>query len=332
VRFSWLKVVAFGFMLLFGLSAEIIMWDGVLLADSVSLSLMALVITSWLWLLEDWQWLKVALVIFAAFLWAFSKDTNAWAVLMIAALLIMGVATRCIQGRYIVIAGVFVVIFAMSDISANRKHRWVVAFMNNVGMRILPSPEKTAYFAERGMPVTPALMERREKKAWTDDWAFFNDPRLQQFRDWLYAHGKSSYMRFLLSHPALTLQEPLRHSEELLSSELRDYAPRSFVSILSEPLAEVVYSKRWAVLWTWVAAIAVGFVLGLKLWTRNVAFLVPLALTMLVYPQAVVTWHGDPNEIGRHGLEAAVNLRIGLWLLLLFAADLIFDSANKARS
>ena len=332
MRLSWLKPIAFSTILLFSLSAEIMMWDGVMLADSISLSLMALVIASWLWLLEDWQWFKVALVTFAAFLWAFSKDTNAWTVLMIAALLILGVTMRRIQGRYILIAGVFVVIFAINDVTANRAHRWVVAFMNNVGMRILSSPEKTAYFAELGMPVTPALMGRRAKKAWTDNWAFFKDPALQQFRDWLYPHGKSSYIRFLLTHPALTIQEPLRHSEKLLSSELRNYAPANFASILSEPLAEVVYFKRWAVLWTWTAAIAVGFVFGLKLWTRNVAFLVPLALIILVYPQAVIAWHGDPNEIGRHGLEAAVNLRLGLWLLLLFAVDMMFGSENIAGS
>jgi hypothetical protein len=331
VRISWLKPIAFGIILLFSLSTEIILWDGVMLADSISLSLTALFIASWLWVLEDWQRFKVAAMALVAFSWAFTKDTNAWVVLVIAAILISGVASRRIQGRYALLACVFAVIFAMNDVTANRAHRWVVAFMNNVGMRILPSPERTAYFAELGMPVTPALMQRREKKAWSDNWAFFKDPALQQFRDWLYARGKSSYIRFLLSHLAVTIQEPVRHSDELLSSELRNYAPANFASILNKPLAEVVYFKRWAVLWTWAAGIAVGFVFGLKLWTRNVAFLVPLALIILVYPQAVIAWHGDPNEIGRHGLEAAVNLRLGLWLLLLFAADMMFGSIIKSR-
>ena len=331
VRLSWLKPIAFGIILLFSLSAEIIMWDGVMLADSTSLSLMAFFIASWLWMLEDWRWFKVALVALAAFLWSFAKDTNAWAVLVIAAILIIGTAARRIQGRYVLIASVFAVIFAMNDVSANRAHRWVVAFMNNVGLRILPSPEWTAYFAELRMPVTPALMQRREKKAWSDNWAFFKDPALQQFRDWLYAHGKSSYIRFLLSHPALTIQEPLRHTEELLSSELRNYAPDNFTGILTGTLAEVVYFKKWALAWTWAAAMSVGFVFGLRLWTRNIVFVVPLALIVLVYPHAAIAWHGDPNEIGRHGLEAAVNLRLGLWLLVLFGGDLMIGTISKAR-
>jgi hypothetical protein len=65
------------------------MWDVAMLSDSISLSLMALFIASWLWLLEDWRWLKVALMLAVAFLWTFSRDTNAWVVLMLAALLLI---------------------------------------------------------------------------------------------------------------------------------------------------------------------------------------------------------------------------------------------------
>jgi hypothetical protein len=245
VRLSWLKPIAFGIILLFSLSAEIILWDGIMLCDSVSLSLMALFIASWLWLLEGWDLRKAALLVALAFLWSFVYDTNAWAVLIIAALLLTGVTARRFQGRYVLIASAFAVIFAVNDVSANRAHRWVVAFMNNVGMRILPSSEKTAYFAELGMSITPALMERTEKKAWSDNWAFFKDPALQQFRDWLYARGKSSYLRFLLSHPAMTIQEPLRHPEELLAPELGRYAPVGFSPILQGALAEVIYPKKW---------------------------------------------------------------------------------------
>jgi hypothetical protein len=299
----------------------IILWDGIMLCDSVSLSLMALFIASWLWLLEGWDLRKAALLVALAFLWSFVYDTNAWAVLIIAALLLTGVTARRFQGRYVLIASAFAVIFAVNDVSANRAHRWVVAFMNNVGMRILPSSEKTAYFAELGMSITPALMERTEKKAWSDNWAFFKDPALQQFRDWLYARGKSSYLRFLLSHPAMTIQEPLRHPEELLAPELGRYAPIGFSPILQGALAEVIYPKKWVLLWVWAAAIVLGLIAGLRTWRYNIAFLAPLGLILLVYPHAALIWHGDPNEIGRHALQVGVYFRLGLWVLLLFAAD-----------
>jgi hypothetical protein len=332
LRSSWLKPLAFGIMLLFSLSAEIIMWDGVLLSDSISLSFMALFIAGWLWVLESWRWHNAALIVLVALLWSFTRDTNAWIVLMTAGALMVGAATGKIQRRYVLVAAALVIVFAVNDYSANRARRWVVAFMNNVGLRILPFPERTEYFKQLGMPVTPALMGRSGKKAWSDNWAFFNDPELEEFRQWLYARGKRSYMQFLLSHPAMTIQEPLRHPELLLSAELRNYAPAGFPPILSGAVSEIVYPKKWSLLCIWAAAIAFGLALGLRIWKHNIAAVVPLALIVLAFPHGALVWHADPNEIDRHALEVAVHFRLGLWLLVLFAADLIIGQIRNARS
>jgi hypothetical protein len=74
-------------------------------------------------------------------------------------------------------------------------------------------------------------------------------------------------------------------------------------------------------LWVWAAAIVLGLIVGLRTWRYNIAFLAPLGLILLVYPHAALIWHGDPNEIGRHALQVGVYFRLGLWVLLLFAAD-----------
>jgi hypothetical protein len=332
VQFFWLKAVAFGFILLFSLSAEVAMWDGVLLPDSISLSFMALLIAGWLWVLESWRWYKAALIVLVALFWSFIQDTNAWVVLMVAGGLMIGVAAGRIQRRYVLMAMAFAIVFAANDYSANRARRWVVAFMNNVGLRILPISERTEYFAQAGMPVTPALMGRAGKKAWSDNWTFFKDPELEEFRQWLYTRGKLTYVRFLLSHPAMTIQEPLRQPELLLSAELRNYAPAGFAPIIDGALAEIVYVKKWALLCIWAAAIAFGLALGLRIWRDYPPFVVPLALILLAYPHGVLVWHADPNEIARHAFRAGVHFRLGLWLLVLFAADLIIAQIRNARS
>ena len=331
VQLFWLKPVAFGLVLLFSLSAEIVMWDGVLLPDSISLSLMALLIAGWMWMLESWRWYKAVLVMLIASIWSSTQDTNAWVVLMAAGALLIGAASGRVKHRYIVIAAAFAVVFAVNDYAANRAHRWVVAFMNNVGLRVLPFTDRTEYFARAGMPVTPALMERAGKKAWTDNWAFFKDPELEAFRQWLYAHGKLTYVRFLLSHPAMTIQEPLRHPELLLSAELRNYAPAGFAPVIGGALAEILYAKKWALLCIWAGAVAFGSALGLRLWGYNVLFIIPLALILFAYPHGVLVWHADPNEIDRHAFRAGVHFRLGLWLLAIFAVELILDRHAARR-
>jgi hypothetical protein len=44
-------------------------------------------------------------------------------------------------------------------------------------------------------------------------------------------------------------------------------------------------------------------------------------LILFSYPQAVLIWSADANDLPRHSLYHNVEWRLGLWLLVLFAAD-----------
>lgn len=327
---DWLKLAVFLIILLFSLSDDIMIWDGFLLSDSISLSLMALLVGSWLWLLEKWDWRKAALMLIVAFLWAFSRDTNAWVIFILACLLItVGSLSR--SRHYLFIAAVFVMFFTANEISQNYSRRWVTAFINVVARRILPNPEWTAYFAQRGMPVTPALMSLSGQLAWSQDWIFYKDPALKEFRDWVYRSGKSSYTRFLLAQPAITIQEPLRNIEGLVAPKLSYYGSPGFSPILTGALAEVIYFKKWALLWVWASGIIVGSAFVIAIQENKLRWLVPLTLVILAYPHAAVAWHGDPMDIGRHALQAGVHFRLGLWMLLLFAGDMMLAHITRGK-
>jgi hypothetical protein len=76
-------------ILLFSLSAYIIMWDAQILSELISISLMALLIAVWLWLAGAWQWYKVVSLVAIPFFWVFTRDTNAYTILMIAGILVI---------------------------------------------------------------------------------------------------------------------------------------------------------------------------------------------------------------------------------------------------
>ena len=324
IQFSWLKPFAFLIILLFSLSDHIIMWDGALLSDSISLSLLALFIASWLWLLENWHWRRAALMLAVAFLWVFSRDTNAWIILMLAALLLLiGRFSR--SRRCLLIASVFVVFFLANEVSQSYSHRWVEPFYNIILQRILPNAEWTASFARLGMPVTPALMQRSGQLAWSQNWSLYSDPAFREFRDWAYHRGKSSYARFLLEHPVMTTLEPLRNIEALIAPKLTAkasyYWSNSFFPILTGFIAELIYFQKFALLWVHAAGLLFGVVFAFALRQQEPKWFIPLTLIMLAYPHLAIVWHGDSNDIGRHALQAGVHFRIGLWILILFACD-----------
>jgi hypothetical protein len=237
--------------------------------------------------------------------------------------------------RCLLIAPVLVMFFIANEVPQSYSRRWVTPFFNVIGRRILPNAESTASFAQLGMPITPALMRRSGQLAWDQNWASFGDPALQEFRDWAYHHGKSSYAWFLLVPPVMTVQEPLRNIEALMAPKLTAkpsyYWSNSFSSILTGFVAEVIYVQKFALLWVWVSGLMFGFAFVAAVRKGEPRWFIPLILIMLAYPHAAIVWHGDPNDIGRLALQAGVHFRLGLWMLLLFAADITLIRATTAR-
>ncbi|MGE5642149.1 MAG: hypothetical protein ACM3Y8_03975, partial [Byssovorax cruenta] len=102
LRTTLLNYAALGLLLLLSLYQYIIGWDSVLLTESLSLSLMALFLAGWLWLARGWSWYKVAAILAISVLWAFGRDTNAWVLLMIAGIVLLLVAFRTLDKKFLV--------------------------------------------------------------------------------------------------------------------------------------------------------------------------------------------------------------------------------------
>lgn len=321
-------LVIFAIILAFSLSQEIIMWDKQVLSESLSLSLLALFVASWFLLLSGWHWTGMTAVIVTGFLWAFSRDANAWVLLLLAGLLVP-VGFIWHKG-YLILAGMFFGFFIASGISANKGQRWVSPFLNVLAQRILPNSQMVKWFEQRGMPVNPALTQMARKWAHSENWAFYEDPALQSFRDWLYTRGKSCYYRFLLSDIASLTQVPLRHIEILIAEDLSNYYPKGFRPILKGIIAEVVFPNKHALLLAWLASVLIGLTSVISIYQQNPLWLAPLFLILLAYPHVIIVWHGDAMEIPRHALMANIQLRLGVWITLLFAANFVLAFLVKS--
>ena len=325
IRSVWLKPFAFALVLLFSLSENIIGWDSVMLTESISLSLMALFLASWFYLLKDWKWQKVMLLVVVAFFWTFSRETNAWIILMVAGITtVIGVWKRPYR-RYLVVAVIFVVFFCANEVSSNIGLRWEFPFLNVLAKRILPVQEQTSFFAQCGMPITPELTRMSGQWASSQNSAFYNDPALDGFRVWLHASGKSCYIRWLLSRPYQTLNDPLFNIMELLTFEGKPYFSPSFSPILPAILDRIIFPNDSFILTLllWSNTIGIVLVIAIRAWRHNPAWVIPLSMSLLVYPHASLVWQGDAMEIGRHSLQVGVQFYLGMWIVMLLAIDYI---------
>jgi hypothetical protein len=250
-----------------------------------------------------------------AFLWAFTRDTNGWILLMVAGLIILGVLFWRARKRYLSVALVFSVIFSLSNLSADIGHRWVFPFQNVLAQRILPDPESLSFFADCGMPVTPELQNLAGGYANSNERAFYTDPALQPFRDWRNESGKSCYMRWLLSRSLTSLREPWVDLEQLLVFEdVSRFYPQRYNPVLPWYAERALYPQD-GVLWLWaLSTIGALAAIWKRAWQANPAWAVFLGLCLLIYPHLFIVWHGDVPGTQRHALTISLQFVLGFWL------------------
>jgi len=328
----WLMPLVYITILTLSLSDIISLWNSTILSESFSLSFFACFIGAWIIIVPKISLKRFLALIAISILFGFLRSINAYIVLMIGGIIAMiGYINQKGKGRhyYILLQIVFIVVFIMSNKFSDSGNHWTSYTLNVFSTRILPNQEYRAYFEKHGMPVNENLLARTGKIYYEDDFAYYKDPKLEQFRNWLYLHGKSTYLRYLLTHPRYLLLKPLHDLQDMLfSSRLIYYAPKGF--ILSPPgkLFDAVSAWGLYPAYIFFTGILVGLNIVFTLSKKSTASWVPLIMIFLVYPLAAIIWHGDSHEIDRHVLPVVVQARLGFVLLLLLTIDTIISESH----
>ena len=330
---GFLRSISFGLILVLSLDRHIAGWDVVILTESISLSLMVLFISGWIWLLKRWSVGKMIWLSLIAFLWAFSRDTNAWIILFIAGILCLAVIFFGAKRQFISLAIVFVVIFITSNLAANLGSRWVFPFQNVLAQRVLTDQEALSFFSNCGMPITSELLRLAGGNAATEERAFYLDPALEIYRTWLHADGKSCYIRWLLASPLQSLSQPLTNFAPLIAFENVDrFFPRRYEHILPWYAERLLYPKdALFFLWALISMIAV-IALIQKAWQFNPLWIIFVSLCLLIYPHLFIVWHGDTLGTPRHALAVSIEFILSFWLCVLLLLERVFLSLHVPSS
>lgn len=327
-RLRWLGALA---ILALSLTPMVAMWEGIVLSESVALSLLALLIATGVMALERPTSRRIVLFGCVLSVWAFTRDTNAYEALFFSLALLVAIPFLRNKRPVLTLASVGLLAFVVSSWSQNGGKRWITPSLNVLGQRILPSASATAYFVARGMPHSPALAERAGKWASDDNRAFYRDPRLEDFRTWWFREGKTQYMRFLLTHPTYFLTAPIPDRERIVSPNVSWYAPTRYPALISPRTSrgDLLSTTSWL-----VAALLIGIFLlataRTALATR--ALHVSALLCLLLFPPlALLVWHGDAMEVERHSLLGAVQLRIGVCLGAIAVLGVVAGFAKRRK-
>jgi hypothetical protein len=325
IRAGWLKVAAFALILGFSLAPPVQMWNHIIQSESLSISLLALVLAILISLLQRWRWEKITALILLFAWWMGTRETNVYLGLLVAGFLFfIGLLYK--HQRFYWAVSVVLVLFGYVNLQISEIPtipRWLYPLTNTVLHRILPDEKFLRYFEARGLPISPQLLSLSGGFANSADFAVFNHPGLNDVETWLYRRGKDAYIRFLLEHPLYTLASPWQHVQELLAPrDLMSYTPEQYKPLLAWLFEGVFYpGSLWLVLL--LAGIVLIATLATKPWRETLAFWLALGFLVLFFPNFYLAWHGDAAEVGRHAIQASIQLRLALWLLFLLALDTI---------
>jgi hypothetical protein len=187
-------------------------------------------------------------------------------------------------------------------------------------VRVLPYPDRVEWFADRGMPQaevfagpdarTPHVEPGIPPVMFVGD----DDGELGPWLDWVESEGRAAFARYVATHPLYLVSEPLRSPERAFNNALGDRGFYRPVDMPRVPLVDAVLALPTAVVLL-VAALVGGWALGRGRWTPGLA--AGAALAALAVPHGLVAWHSDGMETARHLVVPALQLHLGVLLVVV---------------
>jgi len=332
IQHRWRSLLGGVAILTFALSPTIIIWDRVVLSETVSLGFIALLLAEAIWISNRVSAWRLAIVALTLCGFVTVRDEDIWTTLLAAAALLAVALSGWIRtrswSRPVVASFLVCLVIALSaQAVALDSGRNVLNVEDTLKVRVFPYPSIVDWFAARGMPQAalikatplenPATIGRPSSAYFST--VDFTSPRFRQLNQWVHRSGATTYLEWLVLHPVYDLTAPFR-MPRLSEYDMGDGSilAYSYQSPAWETgLGNVIYPS-------WEAVLAMSLLGSMIAFERRMLSLrhiqIALVLIVLGVLSLFITWHAEAYEVVRHMLEGDVEARLGALSLLLFAA------------
>jgi hypothetical protein len=334
-------------LLMLGVAAPVASWNTVILSESTTISLTALLVAALLHHVKDQRWPTAAAAVAATLAWTFTRQTNVLIGLMLTLAAIVALFVGKEKSRIQASVAAALIVISTLGLLELRHDRTLsngaIAYI--IHDRIVTHPDRIAWFVRHGMPdphFDPGASSIGRPFALNPAWNV-----------WLKSRGERTYLRFVATHPGYTVIGPLPFlSGEKASLYHANHA--IFASLQPDPTPSILspdanYGRHRDVLPSVVQQFLfnqgeIGELLllaglggalawiGWRRFGRDRRLLVPALVALSAIPQAYVVWLSGgeaTHELDRLSITTAVSVRIGLWVLLAVAADRLLASRDR---
>jgi hypothetical protein len=270
------------------------------------------------------QVLLIGIILMVAVLYTFIRDTDGYFLLFLACFMLVGVCFRMIRKAalfpaYLSIALGFLVIFLLGNTSANTGERYIPPMLHVFAYRFIPQEQSRNFFLAHGMPFDNRIASLDTLTLHQLNSHLVTDPSILWLIAWLGTDGEKATMQYLISHPGYFLFAPLRDVQQIINGQYTVYRLTGITPVPARIswLSAILYLRfDWLpVLFLVLAVVSIVLIFAKSNRSRIIWYIV-LAAFLTAYPLAVIGWHGDTNDIERHSVQVAIQLRLAVWILL----------------
>jgi hypothetical protein len=336
VRAGWPAIVAGVAVLGFASCWQIIEWDWSVLSESISLSAVAVIVASIIWLARRFTLPRAAALVIACVVYEGARDQATWAVGAAALGVLAYTAVRSFRPRrapvhatirsLIALGLVLLASAGLTGAGAAHAKRNVINVEDVFDVRVFPFPHRVAWFARNGMPQAATIDTLASEVSASPGQAKVVGPNLQTpswspLERWFESRAETTFIYYVLTHPGYDLTAPFQRPELTYNNangQLAFYGDINNGTRRFLPVLPAVLFPSWQT----EAAIAIGASALLaarhRLRPSLVTALAIIALTGLA--SMLIAWQGDGMEVARHTIEGNVQTRLGVLVLVLVSA------------
>lgn len=331
------RIVGAFLVITIGLEPRFALWNTHILSESLGMTLAVCSVVTWWRFSADPTKRRLNWAGIATVAWLTARDSNVppWLAIGVPALLLASWLWRSADPSlrrglrtWGIVTLVVCVGIALSQ-SSNGRNRY--ATMNNVGTRVLPDPELTAWFADQGMPLDDALIARTGSNSFDNNWDMLVSPDLEQFRRWADSSGQSqmllSYARFA-PHWLGELNDDLA---VLLSADQSSYDAFGVIARLPDPAPAQINGPTTRMgLLVWTVLCLIALVLA-AIRRRGIQAVVLGLLLASCFVDVYMAYVGDSVEVQRHMVGPLSRMSLVMVLIFAVGLDVVIEMSRGRR-
>jgi hypothetical protein len=320
------------------------MWTTQILSESLSISIGFAAIAAWWRFAAEptrkraiWGWVFVIA-------WCLVRNSNvvaAVAVIVPTTLLIAWRARRLetkIRRALVIGAAVLVFTGAYSYVSQETGGPSKLVLQDLIGVRVLPDPTLSSWFAAHGMPLDDALRTRTGKAGFDDTFWRSTDPKFARYFKWSDASGSTTYARSLLALPTHYRNLFYKDLPTMLRADMSYYDSHHVYGRLPHQMPLQLggpSTRKGLTIWLMFSVVALAATAAATVRLRRrrylgLALFGALSLTVAL-AELFLAWFGEPIEIQRHAIGAVCMLAVLLIIVVATGVDAVVELITVGR-